>query len=248
MVYILIPIHNRWTETQQLLNCLEKQIFKDFQVIVVDGGSKDGSGRKIKKRYPETVVIPAEDKMFTNAINIGLKHILARAKRDDFVLFINQDCIVGKKYLEILVRTSLQNGRAIAGSVSPGRGGIKIDWKNFTLHQSWSKVDTLSTRGTLCPTEVIGKIGLFDEKNFPHYTSDYDFFLRAKKAGFKLVLSRKATVEHQSTRKNMSIWERLFSVRSAGNLSNTFRFNFKHAPTLWLKIWSCARYLLEFLK
>jgi GT2 family glycosyltransferase len=106
----------------------------------------------------------------------------------------------------------------------------------------------------LVPIEVIRRVGSFDQKNFPHYVSDYDYFLRAKRMGFRLLLSCEAVVysrtdltgfrpkdEHLTVKE---IWTKLFSIRSAGNLQNTLRFNWKYAPTLWLKIYSNVKFIL----
>jgi GT2 family glycosyltransferase len=94
----------------------------------------------------------------------------------------------------------------------------------------------------LIPIEVIEKVGFFDQKNFPHYVSDYDYFLRAKKAGYKLFLSTKAIVYNKTTltgfrpsEKILSadkIFTKLFSRRSAGNISNEILFRWKHSSGL----------------
>ncbi|KKU74655.1 MAG: hypothetical protein UY01_C0029G0001, partial [Candidatus Nomurabacteria bacterium GW2011_GWB1_47_6] len=50
----------------------------------------------------------------------------------------------------------------------------------------------LPGKGTLIPVEVFEKIGNFNYRRLPHYIADYEFFCRAKRNGFKLIVSNKA--------------------------------------------------------
>ena len=47
--------------------------------------------------------------------------------------------------------------------------------------------EALPGRGMLVPTEVFNRIGLFDNKAYPQYAADFDFSLRARKAGYELL-------------------------------------------------------------
>jgi hypothetical protein len=55
-------------------------------------------------------------------------------------------------------------------------------------------VDVLPGRGTLVPVSVFQQIGNFNVKMLPHYGADYEFSVRAKRAGYRLVVSHKAKV------------------------------------------------------
>jgi hypothetical protein len=55
-------------------------------------------------------------------------------------------------------------------------------------------VDVLPGRGTLVPLEVFRRIGTFNRRRLPHYGADYEFSIRARRAGFKLAVSHRATV------------------------------------------------------
>jgi GT2 family glycosyltransferase len=82
--------------------------------------------------------------------------------------------------------------------------GILINWKYASIFGMADKVsdklkfytdrgiitdfDTLPGKGTLVPIGIFNKIGNFNYKWLPHYIGDYEFFCRAKKAGYKLVI------------------------------------------------------------
>jgi hypothetical protein len=55
-------------------------------------------------------------------------------------------------------------------------------------------VDVLPGRGTLVPFGVFQKIGNFNARMLPHYGADYEFSARAKRAGYRLMVSHKARV------------------------------------------------------
>ena len=49
MFSIIIPTYNRQNEIIRCLNSIKKQDFKDYEIIVVDNGSKDGSIELLEK-------------------------------------------------------------------------------------------------------------------------------------------------------------------------------------------------------
>lgn len=100
-VSIIIPVYN--TE-KYLAACIESvlsQSFKDFEVLLVDDGSTDGSGR-ICDEYSKTddriVVIHKENGGVSSARNVGLDHITG-----EFVVFVDADDCLNESYLEHLM-------------------------------------------------------------------------------------------------------------------------------------------------
>lgn len=252
MVYILTAIRNRKDLTLEFLAAVKKQTYKDYKIIVVDDGSTDGSSDEIKAKYPQVEIISGNGNLWwTGAVNVGLEHIINLAEKRDFILIINDDTVFDGDYLKTIIETSIANRRSIVGSICKDyynrskiiRTGIKISWGPYKREQTLLGPDTLSTRGTLVPVEVFNKVGLLDRKNFPHYTSDYDFFYRAKKAGYNLILSNDVIVYSRGGRANFTLREKLFSKKSAGNLSNELRFIWKHGPTIFGKVIDSGRYL-----
>lgn len=274
MVYIITAIHNRKQATLEFLDSLFKQTYTRFKIIIVDDGSTDGSSQAIATKYKHVTLIKGDGTLWwTGSLNRIFQQLIPKLKSKDFVLTMNADSVVDPNYLNLLLDISNQHDRAIVGSISRDytsrkidRVGVTIDWKRFVLHHIpynpqqaiIANADTLSTRGTLIPQEVIKKVGLFDEKNFPHYVSDYDYFLRAKKAGFTLLISTRAIVYNRTdltgfrpTQKYLSpkqIYSKLTSIKSPGNVSNTVRFNWIHSPSLPLKIWTVIRYFVWLIK
>ena len=257
-VFIVIPIHNHIAETLRCLGCLAAQTCTDHSVIVVNGGSTDGSAETIARSYPEVVVIRGDASLWwTGATALGVSEARKRAIGGDFVLFLNNDTEVGPDYLTQLVKTSLDHNRALTGSLNVNRSdhgmiidsGVWWDWAAVRSQQvpiepgatATDRVNTLSGRGMLVPIEVFERIGNLDVKGLPHYAADYEFAMRAARAGFKLAISYNAIVRVDTTisgrEENLATpvslreaWFLLFSPRSMRNVIDRNRLISRACP------------------
>lgn len=218
MIYIIIPVFNRWNYTKACLESLKIQSYLNFQTIVVDHGSTDGTSDNIKKEFPEVIVLQGDENMWwTAATNLGIKKVLEISQSEnDYILTLNNDLTVEKSYLEELVKIAQEKQKCIVGSVSINSknhdqvvyAGTK--WNKWSAKfkratnlnevnilaksQNWIACDLLPGRGTLIPIEAFKQLGLFDETNFPHYAADEDYSNLCKNAGFQVGIATKALV------------------------------------------------------
>jgi GT2 family glycosyltransferase len=99
---------------------------------------------------------------------------------------------------------------------------------------------SLPGRGTLIPTDVFDKIGLYDSKHYIHYLSDIEFSVRAQKAGYRLIVnvaslvyeyvnSTSSLITHQAGWKEF--WQGFTSIKSPTNLKIRYRFAVTHSRT-----------------
>lgn len=212
MVYILIPAHNNKKEVLEVLECLNHQTYSDIKIVLVDDGSTDNTEEEIRLHFPDVIVLKGDGNLWWTGANVmGIDYIIRQVRDGDFVLLLNNDLTVGPDYVEALVKASISHRRAIVGSTlvdysDPNflESGIKFDnHMNLTVNRDKEKIestefdmdiDVLPGRGTLIPIEVFKKIGNFNAKKLPHYGADYEFTIRAKRAGYKLIASHKARV------------------------------------------------------
>lgn len=216
-IFIVIPVFNKIHYTTKCLMSLTKQTYKNFQTIVVDDGSTDGTTETINQLFPNVIVLQGTgDLWWTGGTNMGVEYALKEAKENDFILTLNNDLEVRDDYLESLVEAYENNKPCLVGSVSVNSNNPeKIEFlgekRNFCTGKSCPTVnikhyselltkhryidsDVLPGRGTLIPVKVFNQIGLFDFDCFPHYAADHDFARRAYKAGYKLIVSTQAVV------------------------------------------------------
>ena len=83
---IFCNLHSH-TQRKICLPSLKKQTFEDFELIIVDNGSTDGSQDFIRKNYPEIHLLKLEKNIgFSPAVNLGIK-----AGIGEYFVLINND-------------------------------------------------------------------------------------------------------------------------------------------------------------
>lgn len=271
MIYILIAAHNRINDTLECLSCIKRQSDKDYKIIIIDDGSTDQTTQIIQNQYPEITILNGDGNLWWGgAMHLGVEYILKQAKESDYILSLNNDVIFSENYLNILKKTSKKYKDALIGSLCLDiadkktilDSGIHLQWFKYAYQQipynnklsEIRDIDTLSGRGLLIPVSVFKKIGNFAKDNFPHYSADYEFGLRAKKNGFALVLSNQAVVYlkneltgYRPTAKILSysdFWKKLFSIKSPNNMLIHLKLIKMYSPTVGLKIFNSIYYFL----
>jgi GT2 family glycosyltransferase len=216
-VFIVIPVHNRLKYTKKCLVSLSRQNYKNFTVVLVDDGSTDKTKKYYKKHFPHWKIIKGTGNWWwTRSMYEGVKYSISNSSKGDFILTMNNDCFSKSNYLSQIVKASTNNNRAIVGSLildaeTPSKvigAGVRINWKKglvygvaktvtdkasfYSKREIINRLDTLPGKGTLVPIEVFNKIGNFNYIRLPHYVSDYEFFCKAKKSDFSLIVSTKS--------------------------------------------------------
>jgi len=226
-IYVVVPTFNRISYTEMFLSCLRRQTFTNFQVILVDDGSTDGTAAMVEQLFPEVHLIKGDGNLWwTGAINVGIKQVLVRASDVDAVLVINDDLEVDPDYFEVLHRLMSSMPNTLIGSVvvdikNPDiieNGGVIINWLTAKHKRVNSRarlsdfaantavdVSYLTGRGTLIPVRVFHEIGLYDDKHFQQ-CGDTELPVRAGNHGYRLVVSYAAVVKsHISASDNMNV-------------------------------------------
>ncbi len=107
---IIIPVYNAEKTIKYCLESILNQTFQDFEIIVINDGSKDNSQRIIesyKKKYPQKFrVYKQENKGVAITRNKGIGYA-----RGFYLFFIDNDDYIDKDYLEIFIR-EIQNSKS----------------------------------------------------------------------------------------------------------------------------------------
>jgi len=122
---IVIPVYNRPDEIDELLESLTRQTYRNFEVIVVEDGSKIKCDQVVEKYVHDLDISYCykENAGQGFARNYGYE----RSKGDYFIVF-DSDCILPEEYLD-RVNTSLDNNFLDA------YGGPDKDHDSFTITQ-----------------------------------------------------------------------------------------------------------------
>jgi GT2 family glycosyltransferase len=189
-----------------------------------------------------------------------VQYALQCCREDDFILTLNNDTVLPADYLETMISLSQSASKALIGSIARDYhqrdriidAGVRIHWASAKFNKiknpqaqgtSFYAVSALPGRGTLIPVGVFHEIGLFDHRYFPQYAADYDFSLRAGKAGYDLLLhpecylyskTQLTGISNIHNKLGFGAWLKSFnSVKSPNNLTIRFKFAIRHVPAIW---------------
>ena len=208
-VAVVVPIHNGIHRTRRLLDSLQKSGYPALEIIVIDGGSTDGSADVLPAEFPDVEVVPGTgDMWWTRATNAGVTEALGRGA--EYVLTINQDAVVAPEAVQTLVETANARPRALIGAQvcsleNPGQiwfAGARFDPVTADVAHETRKLGgitptgMLTGLGMLIPRRAFQDVGLFDE-GFPQYFADCDLSLRAKGAGYELLVQPRAVIYNE---------------------------------------------------
>lgn len=195
---------------QLLIDCL-KTLFKyesNFEVIVVDNASTDGTVTWLKKNYPQIKLIENSfNTGFAKANNQGLE-----ISSGEYILYLNNDTLITQPFLKVLI-TELQSPKTAAASpvILLPDGTIDSIGSFFTstgflYHRAHRhkpspsfvhKTTTYSLKGAcmLWKKSVLDKIGPLDESYFAYF-EETDLCHRAINGGFDLLVIPQVSITH----------------------------------------------------
>lgn len=193
------------------LTALSAQTFRDFETVVVDNGSIDGSLDLIRRDFKWVRVIELKENAgFARGNNIGFE-----ASSSEFVVTLNNDTIVDSGWLQALYDTAISDSSIgmVASKIYLGGEGNELDSAGMLIypdgmsrqrgHGEKDEGQFDSLREVLFPSacaalyrrEMLKEVGYFDE-DFFSYCEDTDLGLRGRLAGWKALFAPAALVRH----------------------------------------------------
>lgn len=209
MLSVVVVNYNGQKYLNTCLSSLADQSAVDFEVIVVDNGSTDGSENTVRTCLPGARLIRLQtNRGYSGALNEGI--VLAKG---DYILALNNDTILDRHFIEN-IRSEMQADATIGMCASKmllpdGR----INSTGICISRSgaaWDRGMFQPDNGQFdCPDEVFGpcggaalyrrkmldEIGYFDE-DFFLYMEDVDVAFRGRLAGWRCVYVPGAVVIH----------------------------------------------------
>jgi len=94
MISIVIPTLNEARYIGKLLNSLYNQTYKDFEIIIIDGGSKDKTQQIVQKYKNRGLRWFISKRGLTHSRNLGVKK-----SKHELILFLDADIILSEDFL-----------------------------------------------------------------------------------------------------------------------------------------------------
>jgi len=174
---IIIPYYNAKEYTDELLDCLDKQVTSDVQVLLIDDGSKV----PYKTEYEWCKVIRQQNGGAASARNKGLD-----MADGDYVAFIDADDMVSDKYIKTIFDTiDREKPDYIYLSWKTLAGGWECDVKLTNVSDKFPSFN-LCVWNRIYKRSKIGKVR-FNEKKL--IAEDAEFIRKVKETGKKAIIS-----------------------------------------------------------
>lgn len=263
-----------WNCKDYVLECLQS-VFKnkgvDFEVLVRDNGSNDGTVQMIREVFPQV-------RLIGNGKNVGFAAANNEAidlTRGAYILLLNPDTVLPQgaiselvselssgSDLRVVVPTLLNHDSSLQSSINtfPTISNIigtdirallrSINTKRFQKGELEPKIDWVRGACLLLPKTVIEQVGKLDENLFM-YGEDLDYCWRLKKAGYQIVWAKSIKVVHHGNVSGLQKWGNYRLVKTNQGLNYFWikHFGFGYAiVATFIKVLSLlARSLVSFV-
>jgi GT2 family glycosyltransferase len=197
--FVIGTLDRLWYLQRTIASVREELPLVEREIIVVDGGSSDGTARWLAQQKDVITVVqhnrgtwegqPLRRRSWGYFMNLGFK--LAAAP---VVCMLSDDCLV--------VPGSVKSGIGAFARDGERVGAVAFYWRNWPEETSYRVGRTFGNRffvnHGLFARDALAAIGFADEEAFSFYHADGDLSLRLAEAGWSCVDAPDSFVEHYS--------------------------------------------------
>lgn len=232
---VVIPNLNGMKYLKNCLESLGRQSFGEFEIIMVDNGSKDESVSFVKEQYPQVRMIELDRNYgFCHAVNVGIK-----ASTAPYVILLNNDIEADEAFIAELIAGIKRYPGCFSGAAkmiqlhdkskidSAGDFYCALGWafasgkdKAVSAYGKEREVFAACGGAAIYRRDILDEIGYFDEKHFA-YLEDVDIGYRAKIYGYSNRYLPKAVVYHAGS-------------GTSGSRYNTFKVDHSSKNSVYL--------------
>lgn len=193
--------YNRRSKT---LQCLERLFGQDeininytIEVFLVDDASTDGTSVSVTELYPLVNIIKGNGSLYWNRAMHKAWNEANNNPNFDYCLWLNDDTDIKSNAIAEMITCAVAEGNraivcgAICSKVDNSftYGGRTVDGKEIHPNGELQYCHTINGNCVLVSKLISDRIGILDPI-YPHAIGDYEYGLRAIKAGFKIVTTK----------------------------------------------------------
>lgn len=148
-VTVIVPVYNSEEYISRCLESILNQTYQNFNILVVNDGSKDKSQEIIntyKEKYEDKIIsIEQENKGVAKTRNEGIEKA-----NGDYIMFVDNDDYLDKDYIETYINEIEKNDYdiVVGGFKRPNENGkivkqLKLEdkeWCKFMIMTPWAKI------------------------------------------------------------------------------------------------------------
>ena len=210
LISIIILNYNAGNLLIDCVSSIQKSVYTNYEVILIDNISKDNSHKKCKEKFPIIKLIENKENLgYCEGNNVGL-----RIAKGEFIVVLNPDTIVDSNWLDELLKAYQNNGEGLyqpkflatsdnsmllsTGQMIQlfgfGYSRSKGD-KDEKLFEKIEQIDYASGTCLFTSKKILKKIGLFDPFLFAFH-DDLELCWRAALNKIKSFYVPKSIVYH----------------------------------------------------
>jgi GT2 family glycosyltransferase len=259
LVYVILVNYNGFSDTIDCLDSLKGVTYSNYETVVVDNASPDGSYAKLQRAEVErgdfVLLQSGWNGNWAGGNNCGIE--LALRDGAEYVCLLNNDTVVEPEFLSALVQTAKRDERIglVGGKIyyydSPSiiwyAGAAYISWLTYSWHHGEGKKDAPEFNQEketgwvtgclmLISAEALRAVGKAYE-GFFFYRDDLDWSVRIGRKGYKILYQPKSVIYHKigSTHKGSQVAPYYYGQR------NAFYCLFRNFGFFACLLGSCAR-------
>jgi GT2 family glycosyltransferase len=215
-VVAVVLNYNGYEDTVKCMCSLQDVSYPNLKIVLVDNGSPDNSGDRLKSDFPDIhMIILKENTGYAAGNNVGIKYALEQ--QAEYVLVINNDVIVDSGFLEPMVDVAEKKPdvgivtckvyyQSAPQEIFSAVG--KMNWLLCTGVNKGSHLKSLQKTDAECFTDfacgvlllmrakMLKTEGLFDDKYFMYF-EDVEFSRRILRS-YKIAYTPQGIAYHKS--------------------------------------------------
>ncbi|MDQ2899008.1 MAG: glycosyltransferase, partial [Acidobacteriota bacterium] len=210
-VSVVINTFNRGAYIDRCLQSLQKQTYRNFEVVVVNGPSTDDTAKRLESYKDKIRIARTDSRVLCVSRNIGI-----REGRGDLIAFLDDDAVAEPNWLRELVFAFADSTVGAVGGMVFRTHGRGVEWRNGTVdrkgnvqmdlprpgqHWDWDEGRLNTVPGGCCifRRSALERIGGFDEE-IEYYHDETDVVMRLRTAGYRTLHRPRAVVFHEAAR------------------------------------------------
>lgn len=264
-IAVLMTCHNRVETTLACLRRLMPQLSPTDGVFLVDDGSMDGTGVKVKAEFSDVNVINGDGTLYwARGMHLAWESAIKSGGRFDFFLWLNDDVMLNPAAISSATedwRHTNDTSSVIVGACSEDEGETVISYGATDDRDikivPYGKMPQRATgwftgNFVLIPQSACRKVGIISP-DYRHARADYDYAERLKHANIPFYVSShyvgSCPCDFESRVKGRKLGERMrwLVEPSYYNLHDLFLFKKRHYGLIRAML-SCAHLVFIVLK
>ena len=198
---IITLTYNNLSYTKRFIESLYKYT-QDFELIIVDNGSTDGTVEYLKTLNRVKLILNKENLGFSKGNNQGIE-----IAEGEYIGFLNNDILLYPNWFEEIEKVFEKEEKvAFVSPVEINPNFCNISDKNYLKKFQSNKqltyrksFDECQIACAIVKRDILDKIGVFDEEYTPAFFEDNDIKYRAIEAGYDTYVVNNVCFYHYSS-------------------------------------------------